>query len=184
MFDWMHCFLVGGILQKETTLCMLRLRHLVGYPQVHGYLKQFVWPHSLGGSGSGVTCCSEKSTKARAAVRGGMIKFKCMASEGLAFTPEFALFLMSVLLGSGAVLESPVLEAIHSFLALADVIEILQLAATGLTNAAILQTTRERYMDLFVACYCGDPALPKHHFVRHLPATWARLGFFACMFRA
>ena len=90
-----------------------------------------------------------------------MINFKCTASEG-----------------SGATLESEVLEAIPSILALAVVTEILQLAATGLTNAAILQKTPHRYMDLFVACYGEDQALPNHHFARHLSATWERLGFF------
>ena len=99
--------------------------------------------------------------------------FKCMASEGLPFT----FFLMAILLDSGADLDSMAVDAILSFLALVDVIEILNMAASGLTTPALLETALSRYMDLFVACYGEAQTLPKHHFARHLPETWSRMVF-------
>ena len=55
----------------------------------------------------------------------------------------FAFFLLTIFLDSGTDLDSMVVDAILSFLALADVIEILNMAASGLTTPALLENGTE-----------------------------------------
>ena len=111
-----------------------------------------------------------------------MIKFKCMSSEGMSLFPVFAFLLMDVLLNLDAALQSAELATIHSFLALADVLEIIGMLPTGKKTPELLATALRRYMQLFVACYDEDAMLSKHHFARHLPSIWAYCGFLIACF--
>ena len=84
---------------------------------------------------------------------------------------------MDVLLNLGAALQPVELAAIHSALALADVLEILAMVPTGKMTPELVDAALNRYMQLFVACYDEAAALPKHHFAWHLPSIGTSCGF-------
>jgi hypothetical protein len=175
MWDWMHCFLVGGMLQKEVSLLMHRLK--ISYATLHTYLGQYKWPARTSGTASAASCCSAKRTKTKTQAAGGYTKFKCTASEGLSFYPVFAFWLMTVVLGTGYER-----DAVMSFLALADILDILVAIPTGRVTPAMLRVALRRHLDLYVAVYGAAEVLPKHHFAQHLPKIWETMGFLIACF--
>ena len=92
-------------------------------------------------------------------------EFKCSASEGLAFYPVMQSFLQRRLPG---IASRECREAIQSFFLLCDVLDALQLSATGRVNADDLEEKICRHMRKYVEVYGPEKVLPKGHYALHL----------------
>lgn len=132
MFDWMHIYLVGGLLIQEFGLTMQMLqkaRHCT-YGSLRVFLGEWVWPHANRINLDRLF--NKKVDKENTA----SASFSCGASEMLTLLPTLALF-MSTLVGR---VEGPCLAAVLSLVACMDVVELLQQVKAGIVAPALLET--------------------------------------------
>ena len=121
----------------------------------HSFFQGCEWPAYIGGrSVSGKNLFHKKDQE-----------FKCSASEGLAFYPVMQSFLQRRLPG---IASRECREAIQSFFLLCDVLDALQLCATGRVDADNLEEKLCRHLRKYVEVYGPDKVLPKGHYALHL----------------
>ena len=165
MWDWMHCYIVGGIFNKELGLLMTAAREFdVTYEHVHAYMGLWVWPHRVR---LAHTCFNAKRAKSN--MEAGT--FKASASESLAVYPIVARFIVNTL-----VKENVCERETRSFLALCDVLDNLLSVSRCRATPADLRRVITVHTDAFIAAYGGDALTPKHHYALHLPLQFEAHG--------
>ncbi|CAE7337656.1 unnamed protein product [Symbiodinium sp. KB8] len=145
-----------GVMQHEMNLLRVLLKQEGIEPeQMHSFFQGCEWPAYIGGrSVSGKNLFHKKDQE-----------FKCSASEGLAFYPVMQSFLQRRLPG---IASRECREAIQSFFLLCDVLDALQLCATGRVDADNLEEKLCRHLRKYVEVYGPDKVLPKGHYALHL----------------
>ena len=105
--------------------------------------------------------------------------FKCSASEGLACFPVMRAFLQTVY---RRIHSAPARSCVQSFFALCDVLDLLQVSATGQLSADSLDAAICKHFRLYLGAYGANAVLPKGHFALHLPDSLRRHGLLLSCF--
>ena len=160
IYDWMHCYLVSGLLQLELGL-LIPLLYAAGHSvkEILTFFSSFEWPHGLRPHKREVLKIFEKKT-----VPGD---FKCSASQGLSIYPLLRLF---VLLHANSLTGAAVRMACDSFLKLCLVLDFLLEGNKG--KAISPQELRSRivaHSQAFLKVHSEDAVIPKFHYSLHLP---------------
>lgn len=160
--DWMHAIFVNGVFQTVTHLVISALV-VAGltdcYGTMYNYISNWVWPSRICG-----TSLKDVFSKKRLDANKRSDSFKCTASEGLSIYPVISYFLQAVALKAGAA----VAEA-TAFLAMADLIDVLQATPHGNVSASLLRDVTKRFLDLCLAAGWKENLHPKFHWLIHLP---------------
>ena len=164
MFDWMHIYLVGGLLAQELGNTLANLRHIrVPIAVVTEFLSKWTWPKSIRSDFRRLF----KKTGAQHATG-----FSSTASELLSLTPVLAMFFASLEPGCLA-------PQINSLVACFDVVEILASVKLGIVTGSILRAAINNHVQLRAAAYgdAWDAASFKPHGAQHLPDMLESFGF-------
>ena len=105
--------------------------------------------------------------------------FKCSASEGLACFPVLRAFLQTVY---HRIRSAPARSCAQCFFALCEVLDLLQVSATGQLNAGVLDAALRKHFQLYLGAYGAEAVLPKGHFALHLPDSLRRHGLLLSCF--
>ena len=177
MFDWMHCFLVGGVHNLELGL-LLGVLHGCGvdHKQIHEWMQSVRWPAALESRGVSGRSAFEK--------RAGAVNdtFKCSASEGLSIYVPMRLFLLThvVNLPTASI---EVKRACSSYFALAKVLDLLHCTLKGLhVSPEELEQALCKHMGLFKSVYPEEYIIPKFHYGLHLPKMLKTHQMLVCCF--
>ena len=177
MFDWMHIYMVNGIVVVEVGSLMKTLastrKHLrmkpITYAHIDAYLQRWCWPR---GHASPQKLCAPKDAKSWESNReiGGT------ASELLSFLPVFARFVDAVVAETD--LGKACATAIKSLLACSAVVERLHAIMRGIQidHEELYQHIAE-HLTAFVAAYGEENMKNKHHFAVHLPQIYKQHGY-------
>ena len=166
-FDWMHCYLVGGIWNIETAYIIGALKE-VGIPQssLHSFLQDFQWPAQV---------------QSRAVAGHGVFSkpldgndVKCTASQGLSLYGVIRVFLVH---HAAAGRLGPVKDRVEAYLALCAVLDLLQAARTRSVTPKKLQDALLHHQRLSQAAFGIDHWIPKYHYAAHLPDMYQRRFF-------
>ena len=164
MFDWMHIYLVGGLLGQELGRTLASLRQIrVPSSAVADFVKKWTWPKSL-------KLDFERLFKKTAAQHA--TGFSSTASELLSLTPVLAMFFASLAAGCLA-------PQINSLVACFDVVELLATMKLGCVTASVLRAAVDNHLHLRAAAYGDDfdAATFKPHGAQHLADMLDRFGF-------
>lgn len=162
MHDWMHGVLNNGVF--NTVLHMLVeaffQHNRFIYDTLVEYLKQWRWPHRLGSTYKIHEVFDKKRRKGN--VEAGYTR--CQASEALSIYPVVACFVRCVARPAGTCTDQ-----CEAFLALTDVIAMLQSLPHGCTSAAMVRNAVHRFLALLVIGFDCD-IWPKAHWMLHYAA--------------
>ena len=167
MFDWMHVYCVGGLLDVELGQCMRALhdqRAPTTYTVLGAYVAKWTWPKAVGDVASLFDVKSAKKYLANGT-------FSCTASELLSLSPVLANYFANVALGQGMCLEH-----VRSILAAFAVIECLVAVRRGTVTPEALMVAIRSHLELYQLAYGADLVRPKHHYALHLPRMLQRFG--------
>lgn len=167
MFDWMHIYLVDGVWNTEVFFLLVMIRR-AGFSIIFltDFMGRWYFPKRLSDSARD-RCSTKELTK--------MFDlgdhFKCSASEGLSLYPLFAIFLNVYIVPDGLCQEQ-----VDSYMALADVLDLLQSCRYGLVSSNRLEEAIQKHLFLFTKAYENLGVKPKHHYSIHLPEQLERFG--------
>ena len=176
MYDWMHCYIVNGIFNKELA-CLLKILkesslHVTA-GELHEFLSGFVWPLQYGGnSGSG------KNIFEKAADDDGS-SVSCSASDALGAYPILRVVLTLKVVSKTT--DQRVKDACVSFFCLCDVLDALQSTSAGLVTPEDLHKLIVRHLTAVLSVHGEEIWTPKFHFVLHLAMQFRRFRtLFSC----
>ncbi len=170
IYDWMHCYLVGGLFNIQVGLMMIALKPSgFTYASLHDFVQGWKWPQRVEGkAATGRTAMNPK----RAAGSWKKGTFTCQASEALSLYPVIAFWVLTVLLPSGL---HPAECA--AFLLLAEVLDLILASARGGISPARLQAAIVRHLDAFKDAFGEEYLPPKGHYVLHLAQYLIRFAY-------
>ena len=159
LHDWMHCFLVSGIFCTVMHLVMSALEGAFAtdvYQVIANILSKWHLPavrhDNLG------KLFEPKRKKANKLAN----TFKCTASEALGLCPIFAYFLQTFVISKGLCEHE-----CTAYLALADIVEMLQLVPLGIITPTLLGTTIQSFIDLCIKAEWQPYMHTKFHWCLH-----------------
>jgi len=157
--DWMHCIFVGGAFNTVfwLLLCELSLSVRNLYANLDEYFNMWKFPRHLPKSWH-----SSIFTKKRFESNKRAEAFKCSASEGLTIYPIIALFLQSIIIPA-----KQCLSACKAFLALADLVDVLQAIPIVTVTPNSLQACVAKFLTLCVQAGWAEHMHPKFHWMIH-----------------
>ena len=169
MYDWMHVWLVHGVMNTHVGLMMRALKpHGVTYAVLDEYTSQFHWPKCMGLAGKDVFC----QKRAKSSWDDGSLK--ASASESLSVLPVLACFLQGVAKKSG---NEVVQQHASSFALMAKTIEMLQNGGRRTICPDILQQSVAAHLTSFTALFGTEAMTPKFHYCLHFVDFSRRFGF-------
>ena len=172
LYDWMHCYVVGGVFNVEVGHLMNCLAaNGVSNRDVQSFFETLTFPRSL--SSRGVTGKLAFKKKIDAGDH-----FKCSASEALSIYAPLRFFLMSIACDQGSDLQ----KAITSFFCLASVLDHLRKTMKGEIDANNLLELIVKHTCYFKSAYGEDSMIPKFHFCLHLPSMLSTHGLLIACF--
>ena len=170
--DWMHATAVSGVCNVIIFLLLRALSAIDGfgrvYEQLYTYLDAWEFPKNMPqGKVVRDLFLSKRATANRRAKA-----FKAMASEILALLGPLSVFIVRTVVRA-----KKCLPECKAFLALVDMMDVLQLATTRSCTAQSLRDV----VDAFLACIRAIPEwapylIPKFHWLEHLADHLARWG--------
>ena len=121
MFDWMHCWFVGGIFNVHMGRFMhtMTKKGVLTYAKLDAYIKLWHWLGHVG-TMTGKDACGTR--RAKSSWDAGI--FKCTVSEGRSLLPIIANYVQQVLMKSP---DQDVRKHAECFLKLAHVVELLEI---------------------------------------------------------
>lgn len=167
--DWMHGMASNGCLVKAifalcTSLCAAGLD---AWKLLHQFVAMWVLPAS-----AKMNKLAELFSPAKVIGYKRKKKFVCSASEALGLYPIIAFFVNLIPKKRGICV--PQCDA---FLAMCDVVELLQLVAMGIVSPALLLAAVESALDLFVKANWKQYMIKKFHWLLHLADKLREYGF-------
>ena len=153
MWDWMHLYLVGGLLAQELGWTMAGMRG--AFATMGEFVGLWTWPFAQAGN------FAKLFTKKAAA--GVHAVFNATASELLSLTPVLGVYFAS----AGAAAAG---AQVQSLLACVDVVELLCAVKLGVVTVGVLREAINRHVELRLAAYGAgvDDAALKAHATQHL----------------
>jgi hypothetical protein len=158
--DWMHGMASNGCLVKAIFLVCtwLSAAGLNAWSLLQEFIAMWVLPAS-----ANMNRLAELFSPAKVAGYKRKKKFVCSASEALALYPIVAYFVMFIPKARGICV--PQCDA---FLAMCDVVDLLQGVALGIVSPALLLAAVENALELFVAAGWKHYMIKKFHWLLHL----------------
>ena len=169
MYDWMHIYLVGGLLDNELGQCMASLKHNgapTTYEVLGAFVQRFKWPSKQAPSKK---LFDEEAIRKHTRSK----SFSCTASELLSLMPVLAYYFVAVALPQGVCVPQ-----VQSLISLLDEVELVATVRTGIVSPSQLRSATSRHFTLFKEAYGEGSVVPKHHFALHL---WHMLQIFGCL---
>ena len=171
-FDWMHCWVEGGVWDVELCALMGKLApHGYGGRHLHAYLQRFQWPK---GYASGRWVC-KGSVQERAQPR--EVPPNGSASEMVSVAPVVAKWLTDVVMEAGICTAH-----VTSALLCISVMDLLTSASTGSVTPEMLADAIARHYAAHLAAYGYSVWKPKHHFMMHIPSQLQQFKFLVACF--
>eukprot|EP00435_Cladocopium_sp_Y103_P016111 s1205_g4.t1 len=152
-FDWMHCYLVSGIWNSEVGLLLDSIQDEISNTQIHEFLSALTWPTKTRASGMTGRRAFEKRASGMLAVS---------ASEGLSLYPILRQFISENLQDPAAC------RAFQSYLALCEVLDLLQGTRQGTCAPSNLQAKVEQHLGHRLVAHGADSFQPKVHYSLHM----------------
>ncbi len=174
MFDWMHIYLVGGLLDKELGLTMTALRRAgspLSYSQIGSYVEQWSFPKSAPQS-FGHLFDDKASTSHHKAEH-----FGSKASDLLWLTPVLLRLFVVAALAQGYCI-----EMVESLIACLEVVYMLPTLRRGAMTPHVFMAYIMNHLTRFKKAWGDAYMRPKHHFSLHLPRMLAVFGFLISCF--
>ncbi len=161
-WDWMHCYLVNGLFQREVSEFASRLKgHSLGADRIHDYLQSWNWPRGY---------VDAKSCFAKHKLTGS-------ASQCISLAPVLERYLIEEVEPSGLL---PVETA--SCRALCQVLQMLMVVNSGIYTAVDLGVAISNHLGRHRAAYDEDLFAPKDHWILHLPRLYQMHGILISCF--
>lgn len=163
LYDWMHCYVVNGVMQVELSLLLASLASAgIRLQMIHAFLVSFTHPEAVK-SATDTVCKLFDGRKKQ-------VDIKPAASESLTLYPLLRMFLLHCLNGEIAWRRAEAAErCMKSFLALASVLDILmQVNKAVPVDGEVLTNAILHHLNLFKVAYGVEPMTPKFHFCVHL----------------
>lgn len=170
MFDWPHCYCVGGLVDREIGQCMASLsaaRSPTTYAVLGGFLKQWTWPRRLSPPLNKLFDAKAASSHWEAG------SFKSTASELMTLAPAISFYMVNVAMPHGIAIPQ-----VRSLIAAIDTLELLMVVRKGCVEPSVLRASIERHLNLYKEAYGEDSFRPKHHYSYHL---WRMLDHFGIL---
>ncbi|CAE7599769.1 unnamed protein product [Symbiodinium sp. CCMP2592] len=171
MYDWLHCYLVAGLMHVELGLLFpILYTHGVTVESLKDWMCSFEWPYGLRTHRNETLRIFDKRIPPG--------EFKCSASQGLNLYPLLRLFLLSLATGS---IPDLLAKAMTSCLNLFLVLDLLLKGNRGEQvppddlEAAILKHCRA-----FLSAYGSEHVVPKFHYSLHLGAFARKKPLISC----
>jgi hypothetical protein len=177
MWDWMHCYVVNGIWNRDLHLLLWQLPKQA-WANLHEFLQLWTWPSALSAS-TGRDAFAPKRRKAAKDAD----HFKCSASEALSLSPVIAKWVKDVTQPAG---QAP--EACRSFLMVDKVLRILQTVTQGILPervehwSNVLAAAVHAHGAAYKAAHGEEAMLPKMHYAMHLSGMLLRQGMLLSCF--
>ena len=170
MFDWMHLYMVSGLLPQEFGKCMRALRRNgapTGYPAVLEFLSKWTWPRSIQINMRKIFHAKANKTNLESEY------FSCSASELLTIAPVLNLFFATIVAAQGYCT-----ACVASLCACLDVVELLATIKNATVPPAVLRDAVKRHVAFRRAAYGPhiDEAAMKLHMTQHLPSMLEDFG--------
>lgn len=154
-FDWMHCYLVSGIWNSEVGLLLDSIQDEISNSMIHEFLSSLTWPTKTRASGMTGRKAFDKRTAGS-----GMLAVA--ASEGLSLYPVLRSFICENLQNPDGC------KALQSYLALCEVLDLLQSTRQGACGAGALHSAVERHLGHRLVAHGPGSFQPKLHYSLHL----------------
>jgi hypothetical protein len=168
MFDWMHCYVAGGLWNTECGLLLGKLA-TAGFTSgmIHQWLQDCVWPKRISSRGATGRLTFQRRT-------GNLdSELKCSASESISLLKPLRLFLWREVVPHA---DSDLLQSIRCYFALCQAIECLIGACRGEVGHVDLRLHVEKHLQLYQETY-PDEWFPKCHYATHLPDHLEHKGY-------
>ena len=171
MFDFMHVYLVNGVLHVEVNELLSKLSTMrVNADSIHEFISGLEFPQAAGHKKRDVLSLFRKPL-----AKGD---FKAAASQCLDVYP-----LLRHMLLSRTDVQERLRDETKSFLALADVMDYLCLGNRGsFIRADHLQRLIMSHCNLFLKAYGENPVVHKFHMTMHLPMQLQKFGLLISCF--
>lgn len=158
--DWMHGLFVGGA-WNTCTFVLFKFLQLNGMPDAcdvfFAWLQNWRWPSRVNSTGLAEVFAPKnvkKSTQGKS--------IKCQAGSGLSLYPVIACWLRIIVVPSGAFN-----DACETYLALAQVIDLIVSIPRGFVTVRQLRQAEERFLSLFKREFGAEWMHPKFHWIIH-----------------
>ena len=168
--DWMHCLFVDGVCNLTVYLlfeAFIKLGHTGIYGIFADFNSNWIWP-SKWHRNKRNQIFAETNKQTHRKVK----HIKAQAQDLLTMMPVLAYFTQIVLMRM-----EPTLNAqCETFLALANIVELIVACGRGNVSAPQLLTAVETFLALFAAAWGFRWMVPKFHWLLHLPTileNWA-----------
>ncbi|CAE7346527.1 unnamed protein product [Symbiodinium sp. CCMP2592] len=169
MYDWLHCYLVAGLMHVELGLLFpILYTHGVTVESLKDWMCSFEWPYGLRTHRNETLRIFDKRIPPG--------EFKCSASQGLNLYPLLRLFLLSLATGSiPDLLAKAMTSCLNLFLDLLLKGNRGEQVPPDDLEAAILKHCRA-----FLSAYGSEHVVPKFHYSLHLGAFARKKPLISC----
>ena len=172
LYDWMHCYVVGGVFNVEVGHLMNCLAaNGVSNVDIQSFFQSLTFPKLLSSRGITGKLAFQKKIDAGD-------PFKCSASEALSIYAPLRFFIMSIDCDRGSDLH----KAITSYFCLASVLDHLRKSMKGAIDANKLLELIMKHTCYYKSAYGEDSMIPKFHFSLHLPSMLRAHGLLVACF--
>ena len=180
MFDWMHVYMVSGLLPQEFGKCMRELRREgapTGYTEVLAFLDKWIWPRSTQTNLRKLIHAEANTSNLEAQF------FSCRASELLTISPVLNLLFATIVASQAASASQTASACVTSLCACLDVVELLVATKNVTVPPALLRDAVARHATARKAAYGTDidDNSMNMHMAQHLPGMMEDVGeLFVC----
>ena len=172
LYDWIHCYVVGGVFNVEVGHLMNCLAaNGVSNVDIQSFFQSFTLPKLLSSRGITGKLAFQKKIDIGDPL-------KCSASEALSIYAPLRFFIMSIDCDRGSDLH----KAITSYFCLASVLDHLRKSMKGAIDANKLLELIMKHTCYYKSAYGEDSMIPKFHFSLHLPSTLRAHGLLVACF--
>ena len=169
--DWMHTMASQGVMQRSIWLLLSQLDM---WDQLEPFLQLWTLPKAMAKAGNLHDLFQTKKIK----FYKENSKFKCTASEAIGLSTLLAYLVNTICVPAAAHLDQ-----CNSFLAMVQVLEMLQATQLGQVQPPRLQQAIEEALGSFKNCNGEAMMLRKHHWMLHLATHLQVWGFLPNCFR-
>lgn len=173
--DPMHCFVANGVMNVVVWLLLTAISADIDvFGTLRSYIALWAWPKNFK-----LDKLFEVFNDARVRSCLKAKRFKCMASELLGLYPILAYFFQSIVLREDNV---RCLPEILAFLALCDVMDLMQAIPLGIITPEALQSAIESFLAHCVDAKWENQMIKKFHWLLHMPSHLLRFKFIPTCF--
>jgi len=174
MYDWMHLYVVGGLLDEEMGLLMYAF-HACKAPTTYAAIGLYVttWFFPKRNSENFASAFDSKAAKSNLKSK----SFSCNASQLLTLAPVLRRYFVEVAMRQGI----EVLK-VESIIACIDVVLVLQAVKKGKVSGDVLHEYVHKHLTLFQLAYKMEHWRPKHHCAFHLGGMLMYFGMLISCF--